>query len=92
MGPLLARVVAAMSDFETHPVGTANCIKALVEALTPSGDTKAAYMGEFHFPQTMTGDDGEDVTVKTYVPWTTVKEIMAAIRARAALDRIKKKI
>lgn len=57
----------------------------LREALAPSEATKAAYMGEFHFSQTMIGDDGNDVIVKTYVPWTTVKEIMAAILARAAL-------
>ena len=57
----------------------------LREALAPSGATNAAYLGEFHFSQTMIGDDGNDVIVKTYVPWTTVKEIMAAILARAAL-------
>ena len=57
----------------------------LREALTPNEATKEAYMGEFYFSQTMIGDDGNDVTVKTSVPWTTVKEIMAAILARAAL-------
>ena len=60
-------------------------VDALLEALTPSGDTKAAYMGEFSFLQTMTDNDGDEVMVKTYVPWTTIKEIMAAIRERAAL-------
>ena len=59
-----------------------------VEALTPSGDTKAEYMGEFCFSQTMIGEDGDEVTVKTYVPWTTIKEIMAAILARATLAEI----
>jgi hypothetical protein len=60
------------------------------EALTPSGDTKAAYHGEFKFQVTSwrENDDEEwekylaDVTV----PWTTVKEIMAAIEARAQGD------
>jgi hypothetical protein len=39
------------------------------EALTPSGDTKAAYSGEFFINKTM-------------VPWTTIKEIMKMIRER----------
>lgn len=58
---------------------------ALTEALTPSGDTKAAYMGEFSFNLTQVDEFGDEHQVKTYVPWTTIKEIMAAIRARAAL-------
>ncbi len=60
-------------------------VDAVVEALTPSGDTKAAYMGEFHFQRTTINEDGDEVAVKTYVPWTTIKEIMEAIRERAAL-------
>jgi hypothetical protein len=36
----------------------------------------------------MIGEDGDDVTVKTYVPWTTIKEIMAAILARATRAEI----
>jgi hypothetical protein len=55
-------------------------VKALREALTPSAATKAAFIGEFKFAG---GEDGYDVTV----PWTTVKEIMAAILARAALTQ-----
>lgn len=57
---------------------------AYVEALTPSGETKAAYIGEFTFPFTAAlPPDGEEETIKMTVPWTTVKEIMAAIKARA---------
>ena len=52
-------------------------IKRLREALTPGAETKAAYMGEFQFRL----DDCPTVNV----PWTTIKQIMAAIRARAAL-------
>lgn len=55
-------------------------------ALTPSVDTKAAYIGEFSFPYTYPGEDGEEVPIKVTVPWTTIKEIMAAIRTRAALQ------
>lgn len=54
-------------------------------ALLPDGDTKAAYMGEFSFNITEYGDDGGEIARKIYVPWTTIKEIMAAIKARAAL-------
>lgn len=52
----------------------------LREALTPSGDTKAAYMGEFSWEEE--SDDGRGVATRT-IPWTTIKEIMAAIRQRA---------
>ncbi len=47
-------------------------------ATLPSGDTKAAYHGEFE--TTIQTDRGEcDVMVR----WTTIKEIMRAIRARS---------
>jgi hypothetical protein len=55
---------------------------ALVErlrgALTPSGETKAAYIGENHFR------DGNNRLVT--VPWTTTKEIMKMILDRALLS------
>ena len=66
---------------------------ALMEALTPSGETKAAYMGEFtiaiepHFNEDEEPDDEAEDAPDPYehitVPWTTIKEIMAAIRARS---------
>lgn len=67
-------------------------IRELEEALTPSGDTKAAYMGEFSFNITETFFDEESETFeeqprKVYVPWDTIKEIMEAIRARATLTK-----
>ncbi len=49
-------------------------VQGLVEALTPSGDTKAAYMGEIKDPET-----------KRLVSWTAIKMIMAMISARAAI-------
>lgn len=49
------------------------------EALTPSGGTKAAYIGEFKF----TSEDVHGDVYTHVVPWTTTKDIMAAIRARA---------
>lgn len=57
----------------------------LWEALTPSVGTKTAYMGEFtmQFPLR---DEGGEYMRSINVPWTTIKEIMAAIRARAAKE------
>ena len=60
-------------------------IERLRAALTPSVETKAAYIGEFHFVEEELDDEGNSVTRNRTVPWATVKEIMAAIRARAAL-------
>lgn len=58
-------------------------IDALIDALTPSSETKAAYMGEFYFPLTGTDESGNEVTVLVGVPWAAIKDIMAAIRAHA---------
>ena len=58
----------------------------LLEALTPTADTKAAYMGEFRMTIPDVGDDGAEYMRTVNIPWTTVKEIMQAIRNRAALQ------
>lgn len=55
------------------------------EALTPNAETKGAYIGEFAFQQVIMNAAGEEEAIKVYVPWPTIKEIMAAIRTRAAL-------
>jgi hypothetical protein len=60
-------------------------IARLTTALTASAETKAAYIGEFSFTVIDRDEDGEEVPRKVLVPWTTTKEIMAAILARAAL-------
>ncbi|AUQ89367.1 hypothetical protein PhaeoP24_00721 [Phaeobacter inhibens] len=54
-----------------------------LEALTPSDDTKVEYMGEFSMSFPEFDEDGEEVSRTINVPWTTIKEIMAAIRSRA---------
>ena len=59
----------------------------LREALTPSEGTKAAYIGEFSISFPDIDEEGQEVRRKINVPWTTVKEIMAAILARAALGQ-----
>lgn len=68
---------------------------SLREALTPSGDTKAAYAGEFHErievanPMHEGNEDDEPETITQSVPvsWTTIKEIMATILARSSLSQ-----
>lgn len=67
------------------PLEAAAEIERLRAALAPSSDTKAAYSGEFHFEEYYLDEDSNDAVRKITVPWATVKEIMAAIRARAAL-------
>lgn len=61
--------------------------RRLIEALEPSGSTKYAYSSEFHFFKTLSGydEDGDPIeeVVEVTVPWTTIKDIMAAIRSRA---------
>jgi hypothetical protein len=59
-------------------------IETLRAALTPSAETKSAYMGEFSFPKTYTDEYGDEISVNMSVPWTTIKEIMKAISARVA--------
>lgn len=54
-------------------------IEQLEAALTPSGTTKAAYIGEFKFKISPRRE--------VMVPWTTIKEIMAAIMANAAREK-----
>lgn len=82
----LEMAIERISTLEAENAAQAERIKRLEEAVTPSGDTKAAYMGEFSFPLTMRDDDGDEFDAKIPVPWTTIKEIMAAIRARAAME------
>jgi hypothetical protein len=60
-------------------------IDRLQEALTPSGATKAAYIGEFSFDIDDRNEDGEECSRNVVVPWTTVKEIMAVVRSRAEM-------
>jgi hypothetical protein len=58
----------------------------LREALTPSADTKAAYIGEFKMPVVRVDECGDEYTEQITVSWDVTKEIMAAIKARAALS------
>jgi hypothetical protein len=59
-------------------------VKVLEARLTPSLETKAALMGKFSILFPGVDDDGEEHMRQINVPWTTIKEIMAAIRALGA--------
>lgn len=58
-------------------------LTALKEAVTPSAGTKAAYIGEFSFNHVVRDENGDEDYEPITVPWTTIKEIMAAISNRA---------
>ena len=62
-------------------------VAKLEEALTPSADTKAAYMGEFSFCISEFDEDGEEFARVVDVPWTTIKDIMKAIARRALEEK-----
>lgn len=65
-------------------LGDGPSLSALSDALTPSSTTKAEYSGEFVFtgPEYV-DDDGNPQCDRHTVPWTTIKDIMAAIVAQA---------
>jgi hypothetical protein len=52
-------------------------------ALTPSAETKAAYMGEFTVRLPEVDDNGEEYMRSVNVPWITIKRIMKAIHKQA---------
>jgi|GEM_PF-6319330 len=81
--PILTEAAQAIADLTAKN-------ERLREALEPSGSTKAAYSGEFKFSITEYDDEmDEDYEREIAVPWITVKEIMKAISARAALQERK---
>ena len=82
----LASEAASFIESQTSRIEALEAENArLREALTPSVDTEAAYKGDFSFGVTLRAGNEEDYRRIT-VPWTTIKEIMAAIRARAAIS------
>ena len=60
-------------------------IAQLRAALTPSVDTKTAYMGEFQFGLPDTDENGAEFMRSVNVPWTTIKKIMERIGEYAAI-------
>jgi hypothetical protein len=58
-------------------------VAAMDDALLPSARTKAIHMGEYSFMIMDSDGNGNEIPRKIDVPWTTVKEIMRAIRSDA---------
>jgi hypothetical protein len=80
-----AQAIRALKTTTPDPTSAAppSREEGLREALTPSAATKAAYLGEFKITLHRTDEAGDEYTEDVMVPWTTIKEIMAAILARA---------
>lgn len=62
-------------------------IAELEAALTPSEETKFAYMGEVNFWHTDFDEDGNEHRIRLDVPWTSIKELMKLIREKAQRHR-----
>lgn len=60
---------------------------SLMGSLEPSASTKQAYSGEFVFTRTERDEDGNEHMLRETVPWTCIKQIMAAIRSRAVQSK-----
>ena len=83
---LLTTLAARNEQLEAHLAEARADGARLLEALTPSNNTKHCYIGEFHFDVMVNGPDEDDddmVPMEVHVPWPTIKQIMAAIRIRA---------
>lgn len=80
-----ARLFAASKALAVRNAELLLEVAALREALTPSGATKAEYLGEFRFTEEIHDDLEEDEgrTIDLIVPWTVVKDVMKAVTARA---------
>jgi hypothetical protein len=63
-----------------------DALTELREALTPSAETKAAYIGEFKMRLHRRDECGDEYHEDVTLSWTVIKEIMTAISNRAALS------
>lgn len=81
--------VHVLDDWREKCEGLEADVAKLREALTPSAETKAAYWGEFYFMHPVMNENGDEDWEKLQIPWTSIKEIMNAISARAALEGTK---
>jgi hypothetical protein len=70
-------------EYRAGQAASAERIKSLEEALTPNGETKAAYIGEFKQGVSLRDQHGNVIEGEAIITWTTVKEIMKAIRKQA---------
>jgi hypothetical protein len=84
IGPAIAVYEALDNDDLRTKLATseARC-KRLEEAITPSAETRVAYMGEFSMSIPEFDEHGKEYMRNTNIPWTTIKDIMKAISRRA---------
>jgi hypothetical protein len=76
--------VAALRDAYTNMRGERERLR---EALTPSAETKAAYIGEFKMRLHRRDECGDEYHEDVTLSWTVIKEIMTAISNRAVLSQ-----
>jgi hypothetical protein len=84
----LNTVATALSTPVAQGDEVRDALDRVLEALTPHGETKAAYMGEFSWTEWLPDENGVEQGHERTVPWTTIKEIMAAIRDRASVEKL----
>ena len=73
----------AIQDLEAELAGLRKERERLLTSLTPSAQTKYAYIGEFNFLIDVRDEDGGVCQRSVDVPWVVIKEIMEAIRRQA---------
>ena len=81
-GEILEELKAAMQAKDRE-------LAAYKGALTPSSETKAAYIGEIEWREEYIDEDGEGHLETVVIPWTSMKEFMALIRgyAKATMEK-----
>jgi hypothetical protein len=83
-GAIVAWNTRAQSAADRAAIKTARGeVERLREALTPSGETKAAYIGEIKYSYVDYDEFGDERTVTRTLDWTTTKDVMAIIVAHA---------
>ena len=75
--------MAYSADERPVLVAIVNQLERTHAALTPSVETKAAYMGGFQFRFPAYDADGIERMFTPNIPWTAIKEIMSAIAEHA---------
>ena len=80
---LAADLQGKLDEAEAERFQAVQRAQRLEAALTPSAVTKAALIGEFNFVFAAHDKFGNEVRFTPNVPWTTIKQIMAAIRSLA---------
>ena len=79
--------VTGLCELQTENASLRARVARMEEALTPSADTKAAYMGEFSMRIPEFDENGEEYMCSVNVPWITIKDIMKAIMRKALEDK-----